>query len=149
MMHPAVELAAAVGKPDAYAGELPIVFVSLRPGQSATAAELLEHARASIPERAAVPNEVIVREALPVTAVGKIFKPELRFEATRRVIEAALQGIAGDAAAFTVEVGPDSRHGTLARIGARELRPGARETVGAAAREALDRYSVRYEIEWR
>ncbi len=149
MMHPAVELAAAVGKPDAYAGELPIVFVSLRPGQSATAAELLEHARASIPERAAVPSEVVVREALPVTAVGKIFKPELRFEATRRVIEVALQGIAGDAAAFMVEVGPDSRHGTLARIGARELKPGAREAVGAAASEALDRYSVRYEIEWR
>ena len=34
--HPAVQLCAAVGAPDAYAGELPVAFVTLRPGASAT-----------------------------------------------------------------------------------------------------------------
>ena len=29
--HPAVTMAAAVGRPDGYAGELPVVYVSLRP----------------------------------------------------------------------------------------------------------------------
>ncbi len=40
--HPAVETAAAVGLPDTYAGELPMVFVQLRPDASATAEELRE-----------------------------------------------------------------------------------------------------------
>ena len=44
--HPAVALAAAVGMPDAYAGELPVCYVALRPGATATEAELREHARA-------------------------------------------------------------------------------------------------------
>jgi Acyl-CoA synthetases (AMP-forming)/AMP-acid ligases II len=56
--HPAVETAAAVGLPDTYAGELPMVFVQLRPGASATAEELREFCRREIPERAAVPVQV-------------------------------------------------------------------------------------------
>ena len=42
--HPAVALAAAVGMPDAYAGELPVCYVALRPGATVTVAELREHA---------------------------------------------------------------------------------------------------------
>ena len=34
--HPAVALAAVVGEPDAYAGELPVAFVQLRPGARST-----------------------------------------------------------------------------------------------------------------
>ncbi len=139
MAHPAVALAAAVGKPDAYAGELPVVYVTLRPGADATAEELLGHARAQIPERAAVPGEVIVRDSLPQTAVGKIFKPELRNDAARRVIAAALAGELGGPA--EVEVTSDAKHGTLARV--RLAGPAAAEAV---ARSVLDRYAVRYEI---
>ena len=137
--HPAVALAAAVGMPDAYAGELPVVYVTLRPGTTATPEELLAHARASIPERAAVPCEVIVRESLPLTAVGKIFKPELRNDAARRVLGAALATEFGVPA--EVEVTSDPKHGTLARV--RLAGPPAAE---AAARSVLDRYAVRYEI---
>ena len=43
--HPAVAMAAAVGQPDAYAGELPVVYLALRPGASASVEELHEHAR--------------------------------------------------------------------------------------------------------
>ena len=139
MAHPAVALAAAVGKPDAYAGELPVVYVTLRPGVAATPEELLAHARAAIPERAAVPGEVIVREALPLTAVGKIFKPELRNDAARRVLAAALESELG--APAEVQVTTDAKHGTLARI--RVAGPPATQ---AAARAVLDRYAVRYEI---
>jgi fatty-acyl-CoA synthase len=149
MAHPAVQLAAAVGKPDAYAGELPVVYVALRPGRSATTEELVAHAKASIPERAAVPSEVLVRDSLPLTAVGKIFKPELRFDATRRVLEAALQKVGGDAAAFSVTVGADSTHGTFARIEASERSSGARAALEPKAREALGGFSVRYELAWR
>jgi fatty-acyl-CoA synthase len=149
MAHPAVELAAAVGKPDAYAGELPVVYVALRPGHAAATEELVAHAKASIPERAAVPSEVLVRDSLPLTAVGKIFKPELRFDATRRVLEAALQKVGGDAVAFSVTVGADSTYGTFARVEASERTPGARAAVEPQVREVLGGFSVRYELAWR
>ena len=71
--HPAVALAAAVGKPDAKAGELPVVYIQLKPGASASEEELLEHASRHVPERAAVPKDVWLIESMPVTAVGKTF----------------------------------------------------------------------------
>lgn len=76
--HPAVALAAAVGRPDTHAGEVPVVFVELRAGQTATEVELLAFACARIPERAAHPKAVHLIEAMPLTAVGKVFKPALR-----------------------------------------------------------------------
>ena len=53
--HPAVEMAAAVGMPDAYAGELPMVYVTLKPGQSATSEDILSFLGPRIPERPAMP----------------------------------------------------------------------------------------------
>jgi len=75
--HPAVAMAAAVGRPDAHAGEVPVVYVQLRPGCQATEDELMAHARASISERAAHPKSIRIVETLPTTAIGKIFKPTL------------------------------------------------------------------------
>jgi fatty-acyl-CoA synthase len=76
--HPAVQLCAAVGAPDAYAGELPVVFVTLRPGASATEAELLAFVCAGVDEAPARPKWVRVLEVMPLTTVGKIYKPTLR-----------------------------------------------------------------------
>jgi len=146
MRHPAVQMAAAVGRPDAYAGELPTAYVALRSGCTATPDELLAFAKAAIPERAAVPSEVVVSDSIPVTAVGKIYKPELRFDASRRVLEAALRGI--DAATFEVSVAADPRHGTLAKVVGMPWQGDAR-ALEAAVREALDRFTVRYELSWK
>ena len=79
--HPAVQLCAAVGAPDAYAGELPVVFVTLVPGAAATEAELLAFAAARVDEAPAKPKAVTILEQMPMTNVGKIFKPELRLMA--------------------------------------------------------------------
>lgn len=79
--HPAIAQAAAVGKPDAYAGELPILFVELKPGVNATQAEILDYANTGIYESAAIPKEVHILEELPLTSVGKVFKPELKRKA--------------------------------------------------------------------
>jgi fatty-acyl-CoA synthase len=76
--HPAVELAAAVGRPDAYAGELPVAYVQLRPEAQATEEKLLDYARDQIVEQAAVPKRIRVIDEMPKTAVGKIFKPALQ-----------------------------------------------------------------------
>ncbi|HSV82170.1 MAG TPA: acyl-CoA synthetase [Ramlibacter sp.] len=91
--HPAVQLCAAVGAPDAYAGELPVAFAQLRPGAHATEAELLAFAAAGVDEAPARPKSVTIVERLPMTNVGKIFKPELRAlaaaAAARPLVEAA------------------------------------------------------------
>ena len=76
--HPAVQHCAAVGAPDAYAGELPVVFVTLIPGATASEAELLEFVRSRVDEPPARPKSVTVLKTMPMTLVGKIYKPELR-----------------------------------------------------------------------
>jgi fatty-acyl-CoA synthase len=148
LRHPAVQMAAAVGKPDAYAGELPVVYVALREGQTATPEELQAFAKSTIAERAGVPSEVIIRQSIPVTAVGKVFKPELRHDVAKRVLEATLCGVGDGAVSFEVSVRADPKHGTLATVIATPRRAGDR-SVENAVREALDRLSIRYEITWK
>jgi fatty-acyl-CoA synthase len=76
--HPAVQHCAAVGQPDAYAGELPVLFVTLKPGAQASEDELLAYVRERVDEPPARPKSVTVLPSMPMTLVGKIFKPELR-----------------------------------------------------------------------
>jgi fatty-acyl-CoA synthase len=86
LKHPAVQMAAAVGAPDEYAGELPVAFVTLKPGHFTTESELLQFVTPWIPERPAVPKSVTICEVLPLTPIGKIFKPSLRALAIASVI---------------------------------------------------------------
>ena len=87
LTHAAVENAAAVGAPDPIAGELPVLYVTLHPGRDADADSLLAHVRARISEPPAVPRFVEILDAMPLTGVGKIYKPALRGRSVRRVIE--------------------------------------------------------------
>jgi len=84
--HPAVALAAAVGMPDAYAGELPVCYVMLKPGASASEGELQTHAQRTIGERPAWPKQIHIVDAIPLTSVGKIYKPQLRCDAAARLV---------------------------------------------------------------
>ncbi|MBS80264.1 acyl-CoA synthetase [Variovorax sp.] len=88
--HPAVQVCAAVGAPDAYAGELPVVFATLVPGGVATEDELLAFTAARVDEAPAKPKWVALVDALPMTNVGKIYKPELRAMAASRVVAATV-----------------------------------------------------------
>jgi len=81
--HPAIALAAAFGQPDAYAGELPVCFVQLHPGVAVSSEDLQAHAQSSIDERPAWPKEIHVVETIPLTTVGKIYKPLLRCDAAK------------------------------------------------------------------
>jgi fatty-acyl-CoA synthase len=91
-MHPAVLMAAAVGRPDAHAGEVPVAYVQLRPGADATAEDLLGFARERVGERAAVPKAIRIVQAMPLTGVGKLFKPELKRRETEEALGDALRG---------------------------------------------------------
>jgi fatty-acyl-CoA synthase len=85
--HPAVALCAAVGAPDAYAGELPVAFATLKPGSQVTEAELLAFTAERVDEGPAKPKSITVLNTMPVTNVGKIYKPELRTLATAAVVQ--------------------------------------------------------------
>ena len=91
--HPAVHLCAAVGAPDAYAGELPVAFATLLPGATATEAELLAFTAERVDEAPAKPRSVTLLEHMPVTNVGKIYKPELRTLATGAVVQALVNQV--------------------------------------------------------
>ena len=106
-------MAAAVGKPDERVGELPAVYIQLKPGHSVSIDELLQHAQHCISERAAIPKDIWLIEQIPVTAVGKTFKPELRLDAMRRTL---LERLGDLAETLQVKVRPDSQYGTHADI---------------------------------
>jgi fatty-acyl-CoA synthase len=89
--HPAVQLAAAVGRPDIHAGELPVAYVQLRSGNSVSESDLMEFAQKHIPERAAHPKAIHIIEQMPLTTIGKIFKPDLKYREIRSAIGAALE----------------------------------------------------------
>lgn len=114
--HPAVESAAAIGRPDRYAGEMPIAYVQLRPGRKVADGELQAFARERIPERAAAPAEVIVIDVMPITGVGKIFKPALRIDAAQRTLQRMLEPLKSEGIDASVAVAAHRELGTLATI---------------------------------
>jgi fatty-acyl-CoA synthase len=114
MGHPAVAVVGAIGQPDAHAGELPCAYVELVKGASATVDDLMTYATDHIHERAAVPKYLEVLPELPKTAVGKVFKPDLRRMAITRVFDAALSE-AGVPARVGLVV-EDKKRGLVARL---------------------------------
>ncbi|WP_439607537.1 AMP-binding protein [Hydrogenophaga sp.] len=114
LAHPAVALCAVVAEPDAYAGEVPVAFVTLKPGAAIGASELLAAVAPTVYERPACPKRVVLLDALPMTAIGKVFKPELRL----RAIEIRL-------AEWAAEVAP----GRAVRVQARDEGGRQRATV--------------------
>ena len=125
LRHPGVLMAAAVGEPDEYAGELPVAFVALKPGATIEPRELAAFVEAHIPERPAFPKRIDIVAAIPLTAVGKVYKPALRAIATERVVRARLDaaGLSDQVDAQVVEAGSGlsvlfspKRPATLAQI---------------------------------
>ncbi|MCC2674775.1 MAG: hypothetical protein K0R58_1722 [Ramlibacter sp.] len=94
LAHPSVAMCAVVSEPDAHSGEVPAAFVMLKPGVHATGETLLAEVAPRVYERPAVPKRVVVLDALPLTAVGKIYKPALRV----RAVELKLQELLSAAA---------------------------------------------------
>src|SRR5271166_2539512 len=90
LAHPAVAAGAAVGRPDRHSGEVPVAYVvPAGPGQ-VDEAELLAWAATTIDEAAARPKYVYVVDAIPLTTVGKQFKPALAADAAVRTVAEAL-----------------------------------------------------------
>ncbi|MGZ3215336.1 acyl-CoA synthetase [Paracoccus sp. T5] len=112
LSHPAVAFVGAIGQPDSFAGELPCAYVELVAGAEVSVRELAEHAKTHIHERAAIPKHIEILPELPKTAVGKIFKPDLRRLAITRVYDEVLAGTGARVAA----VREDKKRGLVAYL---------------------------------
>jgi acyl-CoA synthetase (AMP-forming)/AMP-acid ligase II len=125
LAHPDVTFVGAVSQPDAYAGELPCAYVELRAGAEAGPDALKAFAAERVSERAARPVHVEVVAELPKTAVGKVFKPELRRLALERVYRAALaeagiaaevRGVEDKRSGLTAEVASDADDAAVGQV---------------------------------
>ncbi|MEM6886890.1 MAG: acyl-CoA synthetase [Pseudomonadota bacterium] len=112
--HEAVAFAGAIGQPDAHSGEVPCAFVELVEGASVSETELIEFCKEHVHERAARPKHLTILGELPKTAVGKIFKPDLRKNAITRVYNEALE--AADVPARVTGVIDDKKRGLVAQV---------------------------------
>jgi len=90
LSHPAVAAAAAVGRPDRHSGEVPVAYVVPADPGRFDEAELLGWAATAIGEPAARPKRIYPIGGIPVTAVGKHFKPALAADAAVRAAAEAL-----------------------------------------------------------
>jgi fatty-acyl-CoA synthase len=136
--HPAVQIAAAVGRPDMHAGELPVAYVQLKPGITANEAEMAAFLRDEISERAAFPKGIRIVETMPLTGVGKIFKPALKRLETVDALQSALveAGVEG----ATVSIVDDALRGMSVHV---ELPDAELESL---ATSALGRFPFAFSI---
>ncbi|WP_226648673.1 acyl-CoA synthetase [Microbulbifer variabilis] len=112
--HPAVAMAVAVGQPDAYAGEVPVAYITLYPTENPpTEEQLIDYCRTNISERAAIPKRVEIIDEMPLTAVAKVFKPALRNHAAEFVVNQTLRA-KNITAVISAQF--DSTHGQIVKI---------------------------------
>ncbi|KJS31241.1 MAG: AMP-binding protein [Desulfatitalea sp. BRH_c12] len=142
-----IKMAAAVGRPDAHAGEVPVAYVELAEGAEIGESDIAQWVQSHIGERAAVPKAIYIVDQIPLTAVGKIFKPALRWDAIRRTYEQELAQLGELAQSVGVRVAEDKVHGTLATIRIKAAVGADRGQIEARVAELLARYTVRYAVE--
>jgi len=111
-----VQISAAVAMPDQYAGEVPALFVVPAPGAKIDVAELRDYLERHVHEPPARPKSVLVIDALPVTAVGKIFKPTLRDLAIKEKVRLEVERVGGTGASASVEVSRDGQKRTFVEV---------------------------------
>jgi enoyl-CoA hydratase/carnithine racemase len=140
---PGVQISAAVGMPDQYAGEVPALFVVPRQGVTLDVAAVGAHVNSNVQEPPARPKSIMLIDALPVTAVGKIFKPALRDLAIKEKVRREVLRLCGAEASAEVDVSLDDRKNTLVRV----RLSGAGDEGAARLSEALRPLPQRYEVE--
>jgi len=144
--YPDVRMVASVGRPDPHAGEVPVAYVELVEGSKVTSDEILNYAREHIGERAAVPKEIVIVDKIPLTSVGKIFKPALRWDSIKRVYAEELAALGIMALSVDISVSEDKSHGTLAMITVKPAPGVSREAIVQKIHEILSRYTVTYSV---
>jgi long-chain acyl-CoA synthetase len=79
MAHEAVEETNVIGVPDDYRGEAPVAFVKLKAGHTIGEEALKKYLSERL-NKIEMPKQIIFKDALPKTLIGKLSKKELREE---------------------------------------------------------------------
>lgn len=140
---PGVQMSSAVGMPDAYAGEVPILFVVPSPGEAVDLATLRDYVDGHVNEPPAKPKRVVVLDALPVTAVGKIFKPALRDLAIREKVRSEIERVFDDGTQSDIHVGRDDRLNTVVTVEVQSSDPERLRQLADALTALPQSYSVK------
>ena len=138
-----VQISAAVAMPDEYAGEVPALFVVPQPGAAIDLAALVRHLDANVHEPPARPRSVLMLDALPVTAVGKIFKPALRDLAIEEKVRLELARICGSGASACVDVQLDERKRTVVGVAVSGATTAQLDALAQALRPLPQSYAVK------
>jgi fatty-acyl-CoA synthase len=144
---PGVQLAAAVGRPDAHAGEVPVAYIQIQKGSGLTEEEILDFCKKEIGERAAIPKEVIIIDEMPLTPIGKIFKPDLVRDAIRRVCQAELETMKNLTESLEIQVDQDRLHGSIAKIKIKPASEVSGEKTESEVSDLLGRFTFKYQLE--
>jgi fatty-acyl-CoA synthase len=112
--HPSVSLTGAIGQPDIYAGELPCAYVELISGSETSVEELMDYAQKNVSDHTACPKYIEILKEMPKTAIGKVFKPDLRRLAIIRTFNEALAK--NDISIEVQSVVEDKKLGLVARL---------------------------------
>ena len=112
--HPSVSLTGAIGQPDIYSGELPCAYVELISGSVTSVEELMDYVQKNVSDHTACPKYIEILKEMPKTAIGKVFKPDLRRFAIIRTFNEALAK--NDISIEVQSVVEDKKLGLVARL---------------------------------
>jgi fatty-acyl-CoA synthase len=146
---PGIRLAAAVGRPDPHAGEVPIAYVQLQENADLTEAQIVEYLKSEIGERAAIPKEIYIVDQIPLTPVGKIFKPSLRWQAIQRVYQTELEALGDLVESFDVSVGEDKIHGSVAVVTIKTRHGISVDEINHKVDDILTSYTVKHKLNFK
>lgn len=146
---PGVKFAAAIGRPDPHAGEIPVAYVQLQEDSSLTANQILVYLKKEVGEKAAIPKDVFILKEIPLTQIGKVFKPALRRDAIKRVFETDLESLGDIIDSLEVKVAEDKVYGSLATLTIKSAANVSKSLIEDKVNKILGRYTVRYRLEIR
>ena len=147
--HPAISISAAVGMPDGYAGEVPVLFVVRSQGQDLDLPDFQNYMTEHIAEPPAKPKRIFELAEMPTTPVGKIFKPRLRELAVQEKIRQEIEKIAGQGAIVDIATTPLKDGTTDAAVVIRSVKEGkGRQEIEAAINKAFVDLPIKLHLEW-
>ena len=93
-----------------------------------------------------MPVDVVLVDEMPLTGVGKVFKPKLRWDAAQRVFQATVQSLDLDGCQASVSVAAHGTHGSLATVTVRGSTEANQGVITERLDEALGPFTIQHEI---
>ena len=124
--------------------EIPVVYVQVQKESGLTSEKILADLKKEIGERAAIPKEVNLVDEIPLTQVGKIFKPALCWQAIKKAYASELEAIKDLVESMDVTVAEDKIHGSLATITVKPAAGIDEDQIENRIHQALASYTVKY-----